>query len=122
MELDLGDPVRQLGILCGLAFIPHSLAKFTAREAVEAFFAAAGFRPAALFVYLSLAIEVAVTLGLVVGILIPYAAAVAAIFMLVAAVAVYRTSGGRWVWNLGGCEFHAFWAACCLIVAFHSFA
>lgn len=120
MDFDLADPIRQLGILCGLTFVPHSLAKFTSREQVEAFFNAAGFRPAAFFVYFSLAIEIAVTTALVLGIFVPYAAAIAAIFMLTAAISVFKVSGGRWVWNLGGCEFHVFWAICCMIVAIHS--
>lgn len=120
MGFDLADPIRQLAILCGLTFIPHSLAKFTSRKQVEEFFDTAGFRPAGFFVYFSLMTEIAVTAALVLGVFVPFAAAVAAIFMLTAAVSVFKVSGGRWVWNLGGCEFHVFWSICCIIVAVHS--
>jgi hypothetical protein len=40
--------------------------------------------------------------------------------MFFAGLAAFKVSKGRWVWNLGGCEFHMFWAACCIIVALHS--
>lgn len=114
------DPIHQLALLCGLTFIPHSLAKFTSRDAVYSFFRTAGFQPVGPFVYLSLLIEVTVTVCLAFGFFLPYAAAIAAIFMFTAAASVLRVSGGRWVWNLGGCEFHVFWALCCTIVAVHS--
>lgn len=44
------------------------------------------------------------------GIYLMYASAVAAIPLAVATVAVYRVSG-KWLWNIGGCEYPLFWAA-----------
>lgn len=120
MLSNISNPINQLAVLCGLAFIPHSVAKFTSRDAVFGFFDAAGLRPAAFFVYLALVIEILATVGLVFDVLLPYAAALAAVFMLGAAAAVLKVSGGRWVWNLGGCEFHVFWATCCIIIAIHT--
>ena len=115
-----GDPMRQLAIVCGLMFIPHILAAFVSRQAVLEFFRAAGFRPVGLFVIVSVTIEIFVSLCLVFGIWLPFAASIAGLFMLTAGAAVWRVSKGRWVWNLGGCELHVFWAVCCLLVATHS--
>ena len=120
MSLDFADPIRFLGLIVGLAYIPHSLAKFTAREAVFGFFQAAGFRPVALFAYFSLVVEVAITVCMVFGIFMTFAGAISAIFMLTAAAAVLKVSRGKWSWNLGGCEYHVFWALCSLIVAFYA--
>ena len=116
------DPVRLLSILCGLMFIPHSLAKFTARQAVDKVFEAAGFRPVGFFVMLSLLIEVVAAIGLVFNVLQPYAAWLGALFMLAAGAASFKISGGKWNWSLGGCELHVFWALCMLIVALHPVA
>ena len=114
------DPIRLLSILCGLMFIPHSVAKFTARQAVERVFESAGLRPVPFFVFLSLTIELIATIGLVFGVLQPYASWLGAIFMLCAGLGAFKVSKGRWFWNLGGCEFHMFWGLCCIIVALHS--
>ncbi len=111
------DPVRLLGILCGLMFIPHILAAFISRESVFDFFRTAGFRPVGLFVNVAVVIETVSATLLILGVALPYAGALAGSFMFCAGVATWRVSGGRWVWNLGGCELHMFWAACCFIVA-----
>lgn len=113
------DPLRQLSMLCGLMFIPHSVAKFTARKAVEDVFEAAGLLPVRFFVVLSLVIELVATVGLVFNVLQPYASWLGASFMLCAGVASYKISGGKWNWSLGGCELHVFWALCMMIVAVH---
>ena len=113
------DPVRQLSILCGLMFIPHSIAKFTARAAVEKVFESAGLRPVRFFVIMALVIEVVATVGLVFNMLQPYASWLGALFMLAAGAASYKISGGKWNWILGGCEFHVFWALCMVIIAVH---
>ena len=120
MSFEFSDPIRLLGLVCGLAYIPHSLAKFTARDAVFGFFSAAGFRPVALFVYVSLIVEVTVTLCMTFGVFMGFAGLVSGIFMLTAAASVLKVSHGKWSWNLGGCEYHVFWALCSLIVALHA--
>ena len=115
----IDDPVRLLSILCGLMFIPHSVAKFTARQAVDKVFESAGLRPVAFFVVVSLIIEIIATIGLVFNVLQPYTAWLGALFMLSAGAASYKISGGKWNWSLGGCELHVFWALCMVIVAIH---
>ena len=113
------DPVRLLSIICGLMFIPHSVAKFTARQAVEKVFQTTGFRPVRFFVFLSLAIEMVATAGLLVNVMQPYSSWLGALFMVSAGAACYKISGGKWNWSLGGCELHAFWTLCMVIVALH---
>jgi len=119
---DLTNAIVQLRILCGLLFIPHILAQFTAKDAVFGFFEAAGLKPAWLFVRTALVVQTLVLLGLVLGIYVFYAAWLGGIFMICAGLAAFKVSKGRWVWNLGGCEFHMFWGLCCIIVALHSAA
>src|SRR5690606_17061616 len=100
-----------------LFFIPHIAAKIFARPVTLGFFQVAGYRPAAGFMYLALVIETIVALCLILGLWLPYAGGVAALFMLVAAASVAKVSKGQWLWNLGGCEYLLFWAAACGIVA-----
>ncbi|MHC4043395.1 Uncharacterized membrane protein YphA, DoxX/SURF4 family [Bradyrhizobium sp. Rc3b] len=120
MTYDFNDPIRLLGLICGLAYIPHSVAKFTAREGVFGFFQAAGFRPVAVFVYFSLLVEIIVTVCMILGVFMSYAGALSTVFMLTAALAVIKVSHGKWMWNLGGCEYHVFWALCSAIVMLHA--
>ena len=117
---DFTDAIVQLRIICGLIFIPHIIGQFTVKDAVFAFFEAAGLKPAWLFVRTALVVQTLAVLGLVLGIYVFYAAWLGGIFMICAGLAAFKVSKGRWVWNLGGCEFHMFWGLCCIIVALHS--
>lgn len=114
------DPIVALRIVCGVFFIPHIAAKIYARPVTLGFFQAAGYRPAAFFMYLALVVESIVSVLLILGLLMPYAAWVAAIFMLIAAGSVFKVSKGKWLWNLGGCEYLIFWVAACGIVALNT--
>ena len=107
-----------LRIICGAFFIPHIYAKIFAPEALR-FFVAAKFRPAAIWMYIAFAIETVLAICLIFGIFTSYAAWVAAIHMGVASAAVYRVTGGKWLWNIGGYEYCLFWAICCVVVAMH---
>ena len=107
-----------LRIICGAFFIPHIYAKFFVPEALG-FFVAAGFKPPKAWMYVACVIEVALTIGLIFGVFTVYVAAVAAIHLLVAAIGVWKVTGGKWLWNIGGCEYCLFWAICCAVVAMH---
>jgi uncharacterized membrane protein YphA (DoxX/SURF4 family) len=48
-----------------------------------------------------------------------YVALLEAVFLAVAAWAVWRFSKGKWLWNIGGYEYCVFWAICCVVVAMH---
>jgi len=104
-------------IICGLFFIPHIYAKFFVPEALG-FFVAAKFKPPAFWLYTACVIEIIVAAGLILGIYPVYFGALGALHLAVAAVAVYRVTG-KWLWNIGGCEYPLFWAVCCAAVALH---
>ena len=90
----LTDPLTILRIACGAFFIPHIVGKFFVPAALE-FFVAAGFKPARNWMYFAGAVEVALALGLILGVLLPYVAAIAALHLIVAAVSVYRVAASR---------------------------
>lgn len=117
-NFDLANAFNILRIVCGAFFIPHIVGKFFVPAALG-FFIAAGFKPPAFWMYLAGAIETVLAVGLILGIYTQYVAAIAAIHLLVAAVAVWRVSKGKWLWNIGGYEYCVFWALCCVVVAMH---
>jgi putative oxidoreductase len=116
---NLADGSNILRIICGAFFIPHIYAKFFVPEALK-FFMAAKFKPAAFWMYVAGAVEIVLAVTLIFGVFTVYAGALGAVHLSVAAAAVYRVSGGKWLWNLGGFEFCVFWAICCAVVAMQS--
>jgi len=114
----LTDPFNILRLICGLFFIPHIYGKFF-EPAALGFFVAARFKPPAFWLHVACAIETVLAIGLIFAIYLPYVAAIATIHLLVAAAGVYRVSGGKWLWNIGGIEYPVFWAICCAAVAMH---
>jgi len=117
-NFDLTNEFNILRLICGLFLIPHIYAKFFVPEALG-FFVAAKFKPPAVWMYISCAIETVLAIGLIFAILPFYAAAIACVHLLVAAVAVWKVTNGKWLWNIGGYEYCLFWAICCLVVAMH---
>ena len=107
-----------LRIMCGAFFVPHIYAKFFVPEALG-FFVAAKFKPPKLWLYTACIIEILLALGLIFGVYTSYAAGIAAVHLGVAAVAVFRVTGGKWLWNIGGYEYCVFWALGCVVVAMH---
>jgi putative oxidoreductase len=117
-SFDLTNGFNILRLICGLFFIPHIYAKFFVPEALG-FFVAAKFKPPAFWMYTACVIETVLAIGLIFAIYPRYAGAIAFIHLLVAAVAVWKVTGGKWLWNIGGCEYCVFWAIACLVVAMH---
>jgi putative oxidoreductase len=120
LALDAFDPTNGFNILrvaCGAFFVPHIVGKYKEREFTLGFFSKAGFHPPETFIWLALALECVIATALILDVMTTAAALVAAAFLLVAAAAVWRVSGGRWFWNLGGYEYTVFWAIACLVVA-----
>lgn len=114
---DLTDGMNVLRIACGAFFIPHAVGKLREREFSLGFFVKAGFPRPLAWLYAALAIEALAAAGLILGVYPRYAALLAAVFLVVAALACYRVSGKRWYWNFGGAEFCVFWAIACVVVA-----
>jgi putative oxidoreductase len=113
---DLTNPYNILRLICGLFFIPHIYAKFFVPEALG-FFVAAKFKPPAFYMYLACVIETILALGLIFNIYPRYVGAVAFLHLMVAAIAVLKVTGNKWLWNIGGAEYCVFWAICCGVVA-----
>ena len=112
------DGINILRLICGLFFIPHIYAKFFVPEALG-FFVAAKFNPPKAWMYVACMIEIIISVGLIFAILPFYAGVLGFIHLLVAAAAVARVTGGKWLWNIGGYEYCVFWAISCLVVAMH---
>jgi putative oxidoreductase len=117
-NFNLANEFNILRLICGLFFVPHIYAKFFVPEALG-FFVAAKFKPPALWMYIACVIETVLAGGLVFGIYTTFVRAIAFIHLLVAAAAVWRVTGGKWLWNIGGYEYCVFWATCCLVVGMH---
>jgi len=115
-NFDLTDGFNILRLICGLFFIPHIYAKFFVPEALG-FFVAAKFKPPAVWMYTACVIETVLAIGLIFGIYTAYVGAIAFVYLLVAAAAVWKVTGGKWLWNIGGYEYCVFWAISCLVVA-----
>ena len=113
---DLSNGSNILRIICGAFFIPHIYAKFFVPEALG-FFKAAKFKPPAFWMYVACAVEIVLAITLIFGFFTTYAAALAAIHLSIAGAAVRYVTGGKWLWNIGGYEYCAFWAICCVVVA-----
>lgn len=119
--VELFGPISEFSVLrvaCGALFIPHIYAAFFVPQALD-IFVKAGFRPPAFWMYFGAAVELVAAIGLIFGIYPSFAAILAALHLGVAAATIYRVTGGKWLWNLGGCEFPVFWAVCCLVIAVH---
>jgi putative oxidoreductase len=116
-SFDLTNGANVLRILCGLFLIPHLVVKFKNQDFVKGFMAKAGLNPPIAWLYAAFAIEIVGTVGLLLDLFTLYAALVTGVFLLVAAWASWRVSGGKWMWNFGGAEYPLFWAICCFVVA-----
>jgi uncharacterized membrane protein YphA (DoxX/SURF4 family) len=108
-----------LRIICAVFFIPHIIAKFTVPQALQ-FYIEVGFKPPKFWMYLAGAIEVVLTIALLLDFHTAFFGFIAFIHLMVAAVATYKWKG-CWIWVIGGIEFCVFWAICCLVLAMHSY-
>jgi putative oxidoreductase len=116
-KFNLLNEFNILRIICGAFLIPHIYAKFFVPEALG-FFVAAKFKPPKFWLYVSCVVEIVLAIGLIFAIYTTYVGWLAAFHLAVATVAVYRVTG-KWLWNIGGCEYCLFWAICCVVVAMH---
>ena len=118
-KFNLLNEFNLLRLICALFLIPHIYAKFY-EPAALGFFVAAKFKPPKFWMYFAGTVETVLAIGLFFGIYTTIAGVVAAVHLAIAAAAVYRVTG-KWLWNIGGCEYCLFWAICCLVVAMHGY-
>lgn len=116
-SFDMANPFNLLRILVGIYFLPHVTNLVVNRAAVIGLFEKAGLSPAPFLVSVTFVMEAVCCIALVLGVYTPWAAALAAIVLFVAAYAIFKTQGLKWLWVNGGLEFPIFWALVCVIVA-----
>ena len=105
-------------IVCGLFFLPHTIAKLRNIERASQFFDKAGLVPPRFFVVLTTVLEVVAAFGLISGLYPRLGATIAAGILLVAAGAIARVHALKWRWQHPGVEYMLFWAIICLCAGF----
>ena len=113
--LDARTAVR---IVCGVFFLPHTIAKLRDIDHASVLFAKVGFRPPRPFVVLTTVMELIAAFGLISGLYPRLAAVVAATVLFGAAYAIARNHALMWRWQHPGIEYMVFWAVVCLLVGF----
>ena len=118
-NFDLSNEFNILRLICGLFLLPHFYAKASNLEFTYKLYDDFRLYPPKLWAFASMTMEVICAIGMVFAIGTCYVAAVEAAFLFVAAWAVWRYSRRNWLWQVGGFEYCAFWAICCVVVAMH---
>jgi putative oxidoreductase len=116
---DLTDEFNILRLICGLFLLPHFYAKVSNLEFTYKLYTDFRLYPPRAWVFACIVIEIICSIGMVFAIHTRYVALLEAIFLFVAAWAVWRYSQRKWLWNIGGYEYCLFWAICCIVVAMH---
>jgi putative oxidoreductase len=119
---DFSNPITPVRIIVGLIFIPHIAFKLMNIAGSIAFFAKAGFQPAAAFMWFAVAMESLSAICLIFGILQKWTGFMAAAVMATATFAVVQTKGLIWLWNFGGVEYNVVWAALCALVSIYAWS
>ena len=105
-------------MICGLFFLPHTVAKLRNIPRASILFDKVGLRPPRFFVAFTTAMEVIAAFGLITGLYPRLAALIAAAVLLVASYAIARAHSLMWRWQHPGIEYMVFWAIVCLCVGF----
>jgi putative oxidoreductase len=118
-HFDPTDGFNILRVMCGLFLLPHFFAKATNLELTYKIYNDFRLYPVKAWVFSCMVVELVCATGMVLAIATRYVAFIEAIFLFVAAWAVWRYSQGKWLWNIGGYEYCVFWAICCVVVGMH---
>jgi len=116
--MEMLSEVRFLQLLCAVWFVPHIAGKILNFDKAKGTFEAAGFRPGAVFLVLTVIMEILAALGLLFGVQTRLAGIFGALVLLGAAYAVVRINGMNWRWQKMGPEYPIFWAFLCLVAGF----
>jgi putative oxidoreductase len=112
------DARTAVRVICGLFFLPHTVAKLRNIPRASILFDKVGLSPPRFFVVFTAAMEVIAAVGLITGFYPRLAALIAAGVLLVASYAIGRTHSLMWRWQHPGIEYLVFWAVVCLCVGF----
>ncbi len=112
------DARTAVRVVCGVFFLPHTIAKLRNIDRASILFDKVGFRPPHPFVLLTTSMELVAAFGLISGLYPRTGAIVAAIVLIGAAYAIGRNHGLMWRWQHPGIEYMLFWAIVCLCVSF----
>jgi len=118
-NFDLTDEFNILRLICGLFLLPHFYAKVSNLDFTYKLYTDFRLYPPKAWVFSCIVIEIICSIGMVFAIYTRYVALLEAIFLFVAAWAVWRYSQRKWLWNIGGYEYCLLWAICCIVVAMH---
>jgi putative oxidoreductase len=116
------DPTNEFNILrliCGLFLLPHLYGKVRDLTFTYQLYRDFRLHPPRAWVWACIVVEIVCSIGMVFAIYTRYVALIEAVFLFVAAWAVWRFSNGKWLWNIGGFEYCVFWGICCIVVAMH---
>jgi putative oxidoreductase len=117
MSLEFNNSWDALRWVCGLFFLPHLAGKLMHPERAIGLFTEAGLKPQKLVLYLAIVLEALCAIGLILNIYARQLAMIAAVFLFVAGITVFKVTKGEWLWNRGGPDYCVFWGLCCVIVA-----
>ena len=112
------DARTAVRVVCGLFFLPHTIAKLRNIERASGFFDKAGLHPPCFFVVPTALLEVIAAFGLVSGLYPRIGATIAAGILIAAACAIARVHALKWRWQHPGIEYLLFWAIICLCAGF----
>jgi putative oxidoreductase len=118
-NFDLTNEFNILRLICGLFLLPHFFAKVTNLQLTYKIYDDFRLYPVKLWVFSCCVIETICAIGMVFATYTRYVALLEAVFLFVAAWAVWRYSKGKWLWQIGGFEYCLFWGICCIVVAMH---
>ena len=107
-----------LAILCGLFFLPPTIAKLRNIDKASALFDKIGLRPPKFFVVFTSTMEAIAAFGMISGMYPRLGALIAATILVVAAYAIAKINGLKWRWQHPGVEYMLFWALAGLIAGF----
>src|SRR5713226_2811965 len=96
-HFDLTNEFNILRLICGLFLLPHLYAKASDLELTYKIYNDFRLYPVKAWVFSCMAIEIVCSIGMVFAIYTRYVALLEAVFLFVAAGAVWRYSQGKWL-------------------------